>query len=428
MGLILNQQCRVNSLIYIFAHTFFGNYLMLPNSLKKLLPILILFVTTSVLISCQAPTENGNKITKLQDSVTQTVPEKIPEITNRVNNDVSRYIAGLQPSDGNTLKANLYTDAWKKYATDQDKKWAQLNENHFKAMHEFTANELKSIAGKHDTIFYPFSGPDFLNATTFFPEAQTYYMLALEPPGTLPNLDTVTIDSLPKYFNSIHKSLHAILNFSFFRTLSMEEDFATKELNGAVQLISIFMQRSGHSIQSIESISVDSLGKIITDADPLFASGSRGLHITCINNKSNKIKDVYYFSCDISDLGLSKNKRLHAFLKVLPSVTTYLKSASYLLHKPYFSLVRKTILEKSRFVLQDDSGIPVRFYNAQQWNHQYYGTYDAPINLFKNFLQKDLKMAYDSIEKAQIKPLNFGIGYDYKLNESNLMLFSKKGA
>jgi hypothetical protein len=37
-------------------------------------------------------------------------------------------------------------------------------------------------------------------------------------------------------------------------------------------------------------------------------------------------------------------------------------------------------------------------------------------------------MAYDSIEKAQIKPLNFGIGYDYKLNESNLMLFSKKGA
>ena len=135
---------------------------------------------------------------------------------------------------------------------------------------------------------------------------------------------------------------------------------------------------------------------------------------------------MYYFSCDISDLGLSKNKRLHAFLKGLPSVTTYLKSASYLLHKPYFSLVRKTILEKSSFVLQDDSGIPVRFYNEQQWNHQYYGTYDAPINLFKNFLQKDLKMAYDSIEKVQIKPLNFGIGYDYKLNESNLMLFSKK--
>jgi hypothetical protein len=247
----------------------------------------------------------------------------------------------------------------------------------------------------------------------------------LEPPGTLPNLDTLAKDSLNKYFNSIHKSLHAILNFSFFRTLSMEEDFATKELNGAVQLISIFMQRSGHSIQAIEPISIDSLGNIISSNNPAFASGTKALHITCINNKSNKVKDVFYFSCDISDLGLSKNKKLHAFLKQLPNVKTYLKSASYLLHKPYFSLVRNIILSKSKFVLQDDSGIPVRFFDNVQWKHQYYGTYDAPINLFKNFFQKDLKMAYDSTEKTIIKPLNFGIGYDYKLNESNLMLFCK---
>lgn len=380
----------------------------------------------SALYSCQQQNENKNEKSDVKDTIVETPPEKIPEITNRNNNDISRYIAGLQPTEGNTVKQAFYTEAWKKYAADQDKKWAQLNENHFKAMHDFTNTELKSIFGEHDTVFYPFSGPDFLNATTFFPHAKTYIMLALEPPGSLPNLDTLTIDSLPDYFNSIHKSLHAILNFSFFRTLSMEEDFATKELNGAVQLISIFMQRSGHSIQSIEAITVDSSGNIINENHPAFGSGSKGLHISCINNNSNLVKDVYYFSCDISDLGLSKNKRLHAFLKKLPAVTTYLKSASYLLHKPYFGVIRKTILEKSKFVLQDDSGIPVRFYNAETWNHQYYGTYDAPINLFRNFLQKDLKLAYDSTEKAVIKPLSFGIGYDYKLNESNLMLFSKK--
>jgi hypothetical protein len=396
------------------------------NSLKLYFQSFILVVTTLVMISCQPTVDHKSEKTTSHDTVVQVIPDKIPEIKNRNNNDISRYIAGLQPTDGNTLKPALYTEDWKKYAANQDKKWAQLNENHFKAMHEFSETELKNIIGSQDTIFYPFSGPDFLNATTFFPEAQTYFMLALEPPGSLPNLDTLNIDSLSNYFNSIHKSLHAILNFSFFRTLSMEEDFATKELNGAVQLISIFMQRSGHSIQAIEDISIDSTGKVILSNHPAFASGGKGVHITCINNKSNKIKEVYYFSCDISDLGLAKNKRLHSFLKALPSVSTYLKSASYLLHKPYFSVIRKTILDKSRYVLQDDSGIPVRFYDAEQWNHQYYGTYDAPINLFKNFLQKDLKMAYDSTEKAQIKPLSFGIGYDYKLNESNLMLFSKK--
>lgn len=394
-----------------------------PLSLKPLCVALLVIVFSS----CnQKPQDHQHVNASAKDSLIPSAPEVIPEISDRKNNDISRYIAGLQPTDGNTLAKDLYTDAWKKYAADQDKKWDQLNKNHFAAMHAFTATELKTIASPDDTIFYPFSGPDFLNVTTFFPEARTYFMMALEPPGTLPVLDTMPKDSLPNYFNSIHKSLYAILNFSFFRTLSMEEDFATKELNGAVQLISIFMQRSGHSIQHIESISVDSSGALITNNHPSFSSGSKGIHITCINNKSNKIKDVYYFSCDISDLGLSKNKRLHAFLKQLPEVKTYLKSASYLLHKPYFSVIRKTILDKSNYVLQDDSGIPVRFFDPSVWNHQYYGTYDAPINLFKNFLQKDLKMAYDSTEKDIIKPLSFGIGYDYKLNESNLMLFSKK--
>jgi hypothetical protein len=165
---------------------------------------------------------------------------------------------------------------------------------------------------------------------------------------------------------------------------------------------------------------------VITRENPAYASGSKGIHLTCIENKTGMEKEVYYLSCDISDLGLSRNKRLQAFLNQLPTLRTYIKSASYLLHKPYFSVIRKTILEKSRYVLQDDSGVPVRFFDASQWNHQYYGTYDAPINLFKNFLQKDLKMAYDSTEKSAIKPLGFGIGYDYKLNESNLMLFTKK--
>jgi hypothetical protein len=393
---------------------------------KNRLNFLLLTILTGVFASC-GPSNNNNKpeATKKDTAVTPA-PDKIPEITNRKSNDISRYIAGMQPTEGTTLKPELFNEAWKKYAENQDKKWLQLHDNHFKPMHEFTEKELKKTFGNNDTVFYPFSGPDFLNVTTFFPEAKTYYMLALEPPGTLPNLDTVNTDSLYKYFNSINKSLHAILNFSFFRTLSMEEDFATKDLNGAVQLISIFMQRSGHSIKDMEPISIDSSGQIITSNHPAFASGSRGIHISCIENKSGHEKEVYYFSCDISDLGLSKNKRLLALLSSLPRVSTYIKSASYLLHKPYFSEVRKIILDKSRYVLQDDSGVPVRFFDSSKWAHQYYGTYDAPINLFRNFFQKDLKMAYDSTEKIQIKALGFGIGYDYKLNESNLMLFTKK--
>ena len=37
-------------------------------------------------------------------------------------------------------------------------------------------------------IFYPFSGPDYLTAHAFFPNADKYVMLGLEPVGKLPEL------------------------------------------------------------------------------------------------------------------------------------------------------------------------------------------------------------------------------------------------
>jgi hypothetical protein len=114
-----------------------------------------------------------------------------------------------------------------------------------------------------------------------------------------------------------------------------------------------------------------------------------------------------------------------SFLRNIGPVKTYLKSASYLLHNAYFSEARNSILKNSNLVLQDDSGIPIRYFDNEKWNRQLFGTYDKPINLFKTRFQEDLKLLYDSTDKEKIKPLQFGIGYDYKPNESNLMLFTK---
>ena len=166
--------------------------------LKNTIYFTCLFVSGMMMFGCTSGKKESSREAEKKEVTPIVEVEKIPEISNRKNNDISRYIAGMQATEGNTLKPELYTDAWKNFAAGQDKKWAQLNENHFKPMHAFTEQELKATFGKNDTVFYPFSGPDFLHVTTFFPEAKVYYMLALEPPGSLPNLDTVNIDSLPK--------------------------------------------------------------------------------------------------------------------------------------------------------------------------------------------------------------------------------------
>jgi len=74
--------------------------------------------------------------------------------------------------------------------------------------------------------------------------------------------------------------------------------------------------------------------------------------------------------------------------------------------------------------LQTASGIPVKFLLTEDWEMQFYGIYKRPIGSFRWAMQKQLKNIYET--DSTIKPLNFGIGYGYRYNESHLMLAKRK--
>ena len=100
-----------------------------------------------------------------------------------------------------------------------------------------------------------------------------------------------------------------------------------------------------------------------------------------------------------------------------------LKAASYLMHEPGFSRVREFLLAKSNMILQDDSGIPLRFLERPDWNIRYCGLYVGPIETFKKYWQPDL--AAESARSAPT-PLPFGFGYQWQPNRSGLMIVTRK--
>jgi hypothetical protein len=93
------------------------------------------------------------------------------------------------------------------------------------------------------------------------------------------------------------------------------------------------------------------------------------------------------------------------------------------MHRETFSSIRNFILEHSDYVLQDDSGIPVRYFEEAKWNRQFYGSYIKPIDLFAVRYQPDLRQIYQS--NPNIKNLGFGIGYKFDA-DANLMLSISK--
>ena len=337
---------------------------------------------------------------------------------------VAAYLAGLPPRDGSPLAALAARPAWQAFAKDQDKSWAKYRTTHTDRMSRWAATELDSVRQNSPTLFYPFSGPDFLNAFTLFPSSKTYVLVGLEPVGSVPG--RATLDN-PALFPAVKASLWSVLNFSFFRTNDMAVDLKSVNLDGAVPLLMLFAARTGNHLLAVRPVQLDAQGQLHEVSDTTRAPRSKvipGAELR-LQAADGSQKTIYYFSADLSDWKLGTKDAPLRYVRSLGPLTTYVKSATYLMHKSYFSKIRNLILAQSQYILQDDSGIGMKYFPQSDWQFTYYGTYRRPINLFAKQYQPELTTAYrDSLHRA--RPLPFGTGYNWRQTDSNLLLARRR--
>jgi hypothetical protein len=204
----------------------------------------------------------------------------------------------------------------------------------------------------------------------------------------------------------------------------MDRQFRGQVTDGLLPPILLLLARSGHTIQGYRFVQINQAGRIIArGTGPSTEVGNKGVQVDFVNDADHTAHKLYYFSTNLADQRLKQNQAFLAFLSGLKGATTYFKATSYMTHKPEFSEIRNQVLTQSVAVLQDDSGIPYRYFGAQPWHVQLYGSYQRPYGSFRWLEQKDLKTAYTTTGP---KPLDFQIGYGFRKVPSNL-LFAKKG-
>ncbi len=403
---------------------------------------LIHLILLALLASCES-TQNQEQAKQKEVEVTitkDTTALKSDEFTEtKVNKsssfsindtleDLVNYISGRNDHEYKTLSKFRKEKGFLEFSEHFTKRWKKFDSTKLKNIKTFVSGDFKNYA-EVKNVFYPFSGPDVLYSTTLFPNATKLSLIGLEPVGTLPIIDDKDIlpDSIHKYFGKINTSLNAILNFSFFRTVSMKEDLRNEEVDGTIHLILLFLNKTGHKIQSIKPFYIDSLGNkyYVKNTSVLKNKKYKNSSIEIIAATENNIsKTITYTSTDLSDAGLYRNKGLKQYLSDLQFETTYLKGASYLMHKPSFSKIRNIILENASCVVQDDSGIAVDYIlnDKNKWEFNLFGEYIKPINMFAQHYQPSL----DSLYKTKgAKKLGFGLGYNYRDKNSNFMVIKK---
>ncbi len=377
--------------------------------------MLVLCLST-LLLSCS----RHPKIVAASPAAADIFAEPAPH--SREANDVARFLAGLPGAEGSPFAELEKQEAWKLHRRELDRAWGAIELKSLPSMHQFQSNELGGAAAVNSPVLYPFSGPDALMLTVFFPRNPTYVMVALEPPGTLPSAKLFARKDLGKALARVRDTIYSELHRSFFITRQMDRQFRGQVTDGLLPPMLLLLVRSGHTIQGYRYVQIDHMGQIVSRGAAPLEIGNKGVQVDFVSDADHSAHKLYYFSTNLANQRLQANSGFLAFLSELKGATTYFKATSYMTHKPEFSEIRDQVLAHSVAVLQDDSGIPYRYFDAQPWHVQLYGDYVRPYGSFRWLEQKDLKKAYT----ASAKPLDFKIGYGFSRAPSNL-LFARKG-
>jgi hypothetical protein len=361
----------------------------------------------------QAQTPAAQPLGTPATPTTQTAVKSSPE------NDAARYFAGLALAPGSPLTALSQDPRWAMHARAMNLAFSQLEQRQLSNIRIFRSENVTPVTQASRTCFYLFSGPDFLYADAMFGDCSTFVLQGLEPVDPVPDLLTTPPVALAGTLENIQVSLNTLLSFSFFKTKDMRQDFERAQLKGVLPVILVFMARTGKNIESVEYISLDKEGKVLRGPQ----GSTRGAKIDFVDPASGSKKEMYYFTSDLSDSALKRNPALLRFCEGLGPANSLVKAASYLLHSSNFTVVRDFLLQNSASVLEDDSGIPVRFFTPDKWTLRLFGTYTGPIDLFKKYYQPDLRQYY---EASSPKRLTFGFGYRWNNRSSTLFLAVRK--
>jgi hypothetical protein len=241
----------------------------------------------------------------------------------------------------------------------------------------------------YKTVFYPFGGVDLFYPVTLFPEATTYTLVGLEP--------------VKAYKKALANPEFIALENMYRAGFSVTQQMKYQLESG---VIPVFVAQ----IQNLK-------GKVLEIVEK---NGSCIIHFVTAEDKH---KTLHYYSLDLSNSKVDRTF-LQNLVKQSLTQVTMVKACSYTLHQEKeFSEIRDFILKHSRVIIQDDSGIPVRFL-LPAFKATYYGTFSKPYGSeWQSYQQKELARMFQ--EKDYNVKLDFCFGYGCGRQPTSLIVARK---
>lgn len=335
-------------------------------------------------------------------------------------------IAGLSP-DHPAFVSVVASDYYKIYSAFTSDAWKVSDSTMLQPIDKWCREN--NVIDERDSLqcFYPLSGPDFLFGNAFWPNAQKYIMLGLEPKGSLPDFTEFKEDEWKKYFDNMKGSMKYLNTRGYFVTAHMSSDFTKFRLNGMVHMMLYMMARTNHKIIDVYYVKLNADGKAekTEDIKSLPDGTVTAIAIDFTDADQTKKRTAYYFQIDASDENMAAHPEFEKFVLADKNRVAYMKSASCVLLNTNFNVMRQLVLSCDQIV-QDDTGVPFKYFDASLYDISLYGTYTSTIRDLHYCLQRDMVKAVK--ESPYNKELPFRISYNGNYGEGMLLVAKKKKA
>lgn len=367
----------------------------LPHLLLPLVPILM------AITGC-----GPSKPAAVQPQYLDQPPANFPVVTGEAGpDDVGLFLAGKPVRRGAVLSRLQQTVEYQEHQREIGRIWRDSGRTRIHLMKAWSAGEVAPVVGGGATVYYPFGGPDLLHVSAMFSQARNYALMGLEPVGDVPALESLPPGEVLAALPAFRQSVKTQLLIGYFVTKDMKSDLERSALRGVTPILLGTVALMGGEVESVNAIS---------------AGGNPGVEMQYYDGSGMR-HTAYYVAGDLSNSGFKGGYQ--QWVAGLGGKTTYFKAASYLMYDDRFSQARSFFLSQSRMVLQDDSGIPFRYFPQDAWTFRFYGNYEKPIELFAEYQQEDLRQAFATNPKT---PIGFGSGYHANYYDANLLLAIKR--
>jgi hypothetical protein len=194
--------------------------------------------------------------------------------------ETAHFLAGM-PVTG-VLEPLTHDPAWQEHAQAMNEAWTRKERQQVWPIRQWMQANAPQYHRSNDTVFYMFSGPDFLYASIFFPLSSNYVLAGLEPIGNVPDLTHVPPEMLHADLISLRNSMNSILRFQYFITKEMRVDLGRGNIGGTLPILYVFLRRLGYTINDVTRVTSPAEGVKIT-----FSGGEQP-------------QTLYYFKTDLS--------------------------------------------------------------------------------------------------------------------------------